>query len=755
MAVNNYKRYKIRTERLSGQGLGVGDLVQRQYLERGITVRTVMAVLSTGIDQLVDAQGIAHQAPYFIGALLEGPPPCNGELLDFVRMTSLQDPGRGGALYLSSSDAEAPFMDVVDGAGMERSLCRPARLATAGKPDEPVAYTLMGDPFLSASYHDLRGDAQRLCRLECTQAPPSEALPLGLRQCLPPGLGHPERLLVSFQVRASQPLGDVTLSVGYTSGQVQDATTTFQVTDCWAYQLHVITLEYPPRQPRCLTLDFAPLPVGAWVEVAALNVIRQSDALSLPAACKVRLGRISGIVDPLFGVLDGYGAYVRNLYATDNVNIAGTLTAGDERGFASTFYVGRIHKNVLRNSLGCDFRTPTRLLPDIPPAGIGRVHRLEAGDHVLACQSAAWAAEHAGERYCFSFWCRSAAPTAITVSLEDAVAAQVTAEATWRRRHVVFQVCDVQAQELTLHLCAAAAVDITSPQLEAGERPTLYQATDQVLQPTDDYGAWFSRGGIGGTIQNPLLRLNDDGSLKSANGSFVINPDGTGHFAGGRFRWSEHTIDLKGVTIRWEDFDDKGQEALLPKSVSICGPDTFHYADALEAAVQPAQITLVATEHNFAATERRWQYLTVAGTWQEAGSHAPALLLTPDFHGWEQREVLTVRFVATHEGHQYTATHTVTKLYDGKSAYSVYITADRGTILQNGTGATTLRAEVLRGAEQVTERIPAECFLWTRQSYDPEADALWNAAQHRGYTLTVQGCEVTRKAVFSCDVTLN
>ena len=95
-------------------------------------------------------------------------------------------------------------------------------------------------------------------------------------------------------------------------------------------------------------------------------------------------------------------------------------------------------------------------------------------------------------------------------------------------------------------MTADGVLDFTSPQLEAGTRPSLYQATDEVLNVTDDYGAWFSRGSIGGTIQHPLLRLNADGSLESRDGSFVINADGTGHFAGGRFRWTKDAIELRG-----------------------------------------------------------------------------------------------------------------------------------------------------------------------------------------------------------------
>ncbi len=69
------------------------------------------------------------------------------------------------------------------------------------------------------------------------------------------------------------------------------------------------------------------------------------------------MGKVSGIIDPVFGMLDGYGAYIKNLYATRNVNIAGTLTAGErgQNGFSSALYVGKIHKNVIPDSLSCRF----------------------------------------------------------------------------------------------------------------------------------------------------------------------------------------------------------------------------------------------------------------------------------------------------------------------------------------------------------------------------------------------------------------
>ena len=109
----------------------------------------------------------------------------------------------------------------------------------------------------------------------------------------------------------------------------------------WEFKLWVCTVEYPGRYSRSLVMDCRTLldKVGNWCEVADLNIVRLSSVSGFTGATKGRVGKLSGIVDPVFGLLDGYGAYFQNLYATRNVNIAGTLTAGDEHGFSSTFYV--------------------------------------------------------------------------------------------------------------------------------------------------------------------------------------------------------------------------------------------------------------------------------------------------------------------------------------------------------------------------------------------------------------------------------
>ena len=106
MSVFRYSTYKIRIDPDSNktQGLQTGDIVRRQYTGRDRAVYSLMVVLEAGVETVGD-----KEAPYFIGALLDGDEPQNGELLDFVRVTSLFDSSRSGALYLTASDGSSLY----------------------------------------------------------------------------------------------------------------------------------------------------------------------------------------------------------------------------------------------------------------------------------------------------------------------------------------------------------------------------------------------------------------------------------------------------------------------------------------------------------------------------------------------------------------------------------------------------------------------------------------------------------------------
>ncbi|MDC1998214.1 hypothetical protein [Bacteroides uniformis] len=752
MSVYRYSKYKIRIDPDSQktQGLQAGDIVRRQYAERERTVYSLMCVTETGTELVGD-----KDSPYFIGALLDGDEPQNGELLDFVRVTSLFDSTRSGALFLTASDDEAPYMDVIDGMAREHSLCYPEMAGGIMDVPDKSKYTVSGD-CLATDYMAADNGVSRIVRLTRT-AQVLDDTPFGLKQTLEENVGHPERLLVSFKIRASGEHPGVPLSFGYTNGEKYDAEDTVAVSGLWEYKLWVLTVEYPRQYARSFRMDLSGLLTaeGDWCEVGDLNIIRLSSLATCAESTKARIGKVSGIIDPVFGVLDGYGAYFQNLYATRNVNIAGTLTAGDENGFSSTFYVGKIHKNVIPDSLSCAF-TGSLAVAAATPAGIGRCVQV-AADSRLAVQRADWRKARIGNHYCFSVWIKSEEAGTARLYQDEHLIGEISIpnNGEWRRYKMVFPVRDSDAPDMTLGIASSVPLLLTAPQLEAGRTATPYQATDEVLSYTEDYGAWFSKGGIGGTIQHPLLRLNEDGSIASRDGSFVINPDGTGHFASGRFKWTKDTIELRDVTIRWEDLDEEMKEQIKPRSVSLTGGTAFRFTDELSGTCEPERIPLVATEYNFEPEGRLWEYLASDGAWKDAGCNGAVFEMTPSFHGWEGRDVLTLRYSAIFHDEKIGSTHTFFKLYDGAPSYTVYVESENGTTFRNGIVSTVLRARVYRGGEEITPLIPDGNFRWIRTSRDTEGDEAWNDMPRYGKAIEITGEDVRHKAVFGCEVNIS
>lgn len=519
MSVYKYSKYKILIdpESKKTQGLQVGDVVRRQYFDNPNLIYSLMIVLEIG-NEIVREK----ESHYFIGALIEGDEPRQGELLDFVRVTNLFNRDRGGALYLTASDSESPYMDVIDGMATEHSLYlqeKPKRI-TAG---ESFVFPING------------------------------------------AVQNPERMVIAYKIRAFKALSGVPLNFGYTDGTEMDGSDAVDVSTEWQYKLSLITIDYPEQYPRQLTI--APsLKNDDWCEVSNLNIVRLSNIATFSDSTKARIGKITGIIDPVFGLLEGYGAYFQNLYATRNVNIAGTLTAGDENGFASTFYVGKIHKNVIVNSVGALFSNGITV-QELAPAGIGSVVRTY-GNTELCVQSSAWRMECIGKRYSFSLWIKGNEGRIAFFQDEHYIQdVEIEIAREWRRYKITFSVTASQREAMYIRLeTSLTNLFLTAPQLESGSNASQYQPTDEHLSYVEDYGAWFSKGGIGGTIQNPLLRLNEDGSISSRNGSFVINADGTGHFSNGKFKWTQDDIELTDITIRWGELDDEAKDQILSQA---------------------------------------------------------------------------------------------------------------------------------------------------------------------------------------------
>lgn len=776
------------------QGLRTGDIVRRQYFDGTNIIYSLMCVLAYGTTKkfateaqydsdglpILDANGkiltqdVERDVPYFIGALLEGDAPQTKELLDFARITNLFDADRSGALYLTASDSQAPFMDVIDGVGRNKSLCWPENIASEAFEDSRSQYIVRGKG-LSAQYKSHDTDVNRIVRLTRNSLSSDFC---GLSQDFYELVAAQKRVLISYKARANKSI-TVNAAITYSTGAVNDAEWPEEFTADWQYYFRAVNVINSGRHLRTFKLDVQNLGVNDWVEIADLNIILLDSISNFGDATSMRIGKLDGVADPVFGTLTGYGAYIQKLYASQTAHISGTLTAGDENGFASTFYAGKIHRNCFRNS--CDVNFLSAITIDnsslINPTGMGNVYKTEdVSELTMFAQNRDWLDNHLAKRYCFSFWAYAKKPCQIGIKQNGKVIGtiQIASDQTheWRRLHVFFDLLkpDKELEDLlisitpsfsnSLYQSVAGSIDpdeqqlfITAPQLEPGEYCTQYQPTDDILNETDDYGAWFARGGIGGTIQNPLLRLNYDGTgaIDTRSNSFRLNQDGSGYLANENIKWDQQgkVTFGKDVTLNWDNLGDDAKDEMANRYMRIVGQDMFTIIGQEDSVTgktcSPSSIVLELEEVGFQSTssQRQW-YLLIGDNWVAIpGANGPTLEVFPDSCYWlgyvstppqtdAQGNTITyhgesrVTFrcvIKLNDSRTYADTFNINKQY--VQGYTVQVTSSKGTAFQNGVCSTVLTATVYYQGQPVNTEYALENFTFTWHRYkkdDPTKD---------------------------------
>lgn len=555
MAAISLHKYKISISEESKhtQGLQVGDIVRRQYKDGNNIIYSLMCVTETGSES---------GREYFIGVLLDGDVPSTGQVLDFVRVTNLYNANRLGALYLTASDESAPYMDVIDGIAVEQSLCYPVSNNDYSYEDGFAQYVIQGkDHLKSTSYTQSGlGNIQRICDMTFKSSAVSSDSYVGISQDIDDNLQVGEVVLIGFHIKANRALTGAKLLFEYQDHSVSDAEITIPriPTSDYVYMVFAVSVDNSAAYKRNMTIDFrnANIQEDDSVSIANLNIIRLSSVANFKGGTKARVGKLNGIVDEVFGSLHDYGVYSQRFFASKAVNIAGTLTAGDENGSGATFYAGKIHKNVFIDSLNLSGCSGYTAISNESPTGLGK--SVTGAALVFEAQTKAWADAHKGIAYTLSFYAKSSNADYITIYQgEDTLGGiRIEADDSWHRYSFTFNLMEYDSNEnLAFTLSTESSVIISSLQLETGKYATQYQATDTTLSYSDEYGAWFCRGGVGGTIQNPLLRFGNDGSISSRGDLFHINADGTGYFVGGAFTWNAQGIQLRQLVLTWDQLD--------------------------------------------------------------------------------------------------------------------------------------------------------------------------------------------------------
>ena len=161
MSLLTYKKFKITIDGDSPKenGLQYGDIVIRKHLDNSIQYYSVLFVEKIGTTQ-VTINGEQKTEKWFNGSLIYGDEPLTGQPLDFARITSLSNSDRMGALYLTSIDNDAPYLDIVDRIGVDGSINYPRHIGTYGVYDK-YAYSIYGSQYFSSLYTESSGSEKR------------------------------------------------------------------------------------------------------------------------------------------------------------------------------------------------------------------------------------------------------------------------------------------------------------------------------------------------------------------------------------------------------------------------------------------------------------------------------------------------------------------------------------------------------------------------------------------------------------------
>ena len=92
-------------------------------------------------------------------------------------------------------------------------------------------------------------------------------------------------------------------------------------------------------------------------------------------------------------------------------------------------------------------------------------------------------------------------------------------------------------------------------------------------------------------------------------------------------------------------------------------------------------------------------------------------------------------------------------IYISKCDTTLKIQFTNGNVLTGETVATAVSAKVLKGEEDITSEYAASAFVWTRDTGNAEADAIWNAAHNGVKEFTVIASDLTENAKLTCTLT--
>lgn len=241
---------------------------------------------------------------------------------------------------------------------------------------------------------------------------------------------------------------------------------------------------------------------------------------------KARFGNLSGMYVDAFGNLSGFGFAGENTYLYGNANIAGTIIAGDKDGFGNTFYVGKIGKNLVNQNSEEEWEwTDGVVIYD--NTVLNPINKLGAIKHTTGQLNLAYTKNlNVDETYTYSFWIKGDSEFSIDIYFKQTASPftlygqkNINVTTNWQRVFIT-AIVSIDLEPANVHIFTNSNVFyIWGQQAEEGEYATTYQKVDGNTSISEDYGMWAISGGFGGTIQNPIISLQNYG-LKILNAGY-------------------------------------------------------------------------------------------------------------------------------------------------------------------------------------------------------------------------------------------
>lgn len=559
MANISFKKFKISIDSESEkiQGLKENDIVVRQYLTKDLVSKfTVMIVDSVGVD--IDGE---KKSSFFIGHCIYGDEPKQNEILDFVKVSNISDASRGSSIIMSSSDTNSPNINVLSDLIKEVALLYPTSIGvqeTSLNHPKDILYT---SGSLIGSVDSKSGE---FTFIKSSGVVASDSYSDSVCAKIDKyKIQNGKKYVLYFEAKSTANL-QTECRVSDSSGLRQNFKSSISLTNSWKKFLFFFDIKEEFYNNVFQVAPFGKLAINTNISLRNISITSIDSITQYFNSSKTVVGNLDGRYDSVIGKLSGYGVYTKKLIATEGSQVVGSLSVGDEFGSNNSFYVGKIAKNRFPNSTlenidKLKFQSLSKLSEiiatktNVEIAPISKcvalnISKLEAeGSFVtipIGEASSGSIVDTVSFYYMggFDSWLCDTSKVHIDEKTPSGSLVKTNTftnsihAGDWDRfSETIYKSSKLNKIHIRLELCvknSVGSVFLGGIQVEAGVSATIYQETDDQLSNDSGYAFWASLGGIGGTIQNPLLKLYADGSIGSRGDGFKISANGDAIYKG-------------------------------------------------------------------------------------------------------------------------------------------------------------------------------------------------------------------------------